>query len=784
MHFMHKPGYVSALLVAAFLSGFDSSAWELDERPAETEAWGFRPAEAAVVEVTPPSFTWRPDENASSYALEIARDNAFGDVVYRLEGIPWSAHCPDRPLDPGQYYWRYCGKDKEGNNSAWSRIRAFTVPEGCVVFPMPAPKELAARIPGAHPRLFLDGAEAAKLRGLAEGPLAKRWKGLVAQAEKLLPSPPDTSEPPKYPEGTERKGAEWRRIWWGNRTHAVKAADAAATLAFVYRIGGDRRYGEAARDILLAVCAWDPKGATNYRYNDEAAMPLLYLPSRAYTWAYDVFTPEERERVVSVMRVRGRDCYDSLRGRQHLWHPYSSHHNRAWHKLGELATVFYDVIPEAPTWLEYGMTVFYTCYPVWGDADGGWHEGQAYWLSYLSRFLYWALAMDAPYGINVFDKPFFKHAGDFGLYTCPPGTATGAFGDLAPDSSSGKIASLMGQMAAVSDNPYWQWYAEQHGDTGPGGYFGFLTAARARAVEARPPDALPSSKVFRGAGLAVLNTNLTDGKNNIQLHFKSSPFGTQSHGYNANNAFLLNLRGERALILSGKRDIYGSPHHAKWMWQTKSDNAILVNGEGQFPHTAESRGRITHFHTDDAFDLVAGEAGDSYANLDRWARRIFFFKPGVIVIHDVLDAPEPATFQWLLHAEHPFALGDQRVYLKTGTGTLDISFLKPAALALSQTDNFDPPPHEWAKFTLHEWHMTAATQTPETSGQFITVIQVDGVDAAPAMTEEEAGTALSLALPGGAARILLAKERFQVQYGAVDAVWEDKAQQTETSPPR
>ncbi len=751
-----------------------STAWELDEHSAEPGTWGFRPAEDAVAETNPPAFSWRPEDTAVSYELEVGSDRGFETVVYRREALSWSAHCPDHTLNPGNYYWRYRGKDEQGQFSVWSTPRKFTVPEDSVAFPMPALEDLIARIPAAHPRLFMDAAEVVRLRGLAEGPLSKRWASLLRQADTLLETPPDASEPPKYPPGTERKGSEWRRIWWGNRTHGIKAAEGAATLAFVYQLSGDRRYGEAARDLLLAVCEWDPKGATNYTYNDEAAMPLLYLPSRTYTWIHELLTPEERQRVIEVMRVRGRDCFDSLRKRKHLWQPYSSHHNRAWHKLGELATVFHDVIPEAPAWLDYGMTIFYTCYPVWGDTDGGWHEGQAYWLSYLSRFLYWALAMQVPYGLNAFDKPFFKHAGDFGLYTCPPGTETGAFGDLAQGSSSERIASFMGQMAAVSDNPYWQWYAEQHGDTGPGGYFGFLTAARERRVEARPPDTLPSSRVFRETGLAALNSTLLNGKDNVQIHFKSSPFGTQSHGYNANNAFLLNLRGKRMLLQSGQRDIYGSPHHTDWMWQTKSDNAILVNGEGQYPHTVKSQGRITHFHTSKVFDMVAGEAGDSYEALDRWARRIFFFKPGVIVIHDLLEAPEPSTFQWLLHAQQPFALGTQVLYLKTDAGKLDITFMKPAGLSFSQTNEFDPPPHDWAKIDLKEWHVTAATETPEKALEFVTVIRVDNIIAPATLSEEESGTVLSVDLPEATARVVLKQDRFQVQYTDIDRWWEDK----------
>lgn len=750
-----------------------AGAWELRERPAEESEWGYRPANGAVADINPPPFTWRPEEDATGYELEVAADATFENILYAVRRTPWSAHCPDRVFAPGSYYWRYRAHNADNQPSVWSSVRRFTVPEGLIPFPMPNREALAARIPESHPRLFMTPDETTRLRALAEGPLADPWQTLVARANRLIEDPPDTSEPPKYPEGIEHKGDEWRRIWWGNRRRALAAADGAATLAFVYRLSGEAKYGEAARAILMAICDWDPKGSTNYRYNDEAAMPLLYLPSRAYTWAYDMFTEAERDRLAAMMRVRGEDCYTHLRSRRHLWRPYGSHANRAWHKLGEAATAFYDVIPEAPDWLEYIMTIFYTCYPVWGDADGGWHEGLAYWLSYLDRFMHWALVMQSPYGINVFEKPFFEHTGDFGLYTCPPGTQSGAFGDQAILRNSGQIARFMGMMAAVAGNPYWQWYAEVHDADAPGGYLGFLFAAQDHAVDARAPEDLPSSKLFQGTGLAVLNTNLLNGRDNIQVHFKSSPFGTRSHGYNANNAFLLNLGGERVLIRSGRRDIHGSPHHREWMWQTKSDNAILVNGEGQFPHTHQALGRITHFFTSERFDMVAGEAGESYGRLDRWARRLLFFKPDVLLIHDVLEASEASTFQWLLHAQQPFALGNNRAELTTEAGRIDIHFLHPDGLTLFQKDEFDTPPHDWASFTLDEWHLTAATHTPEPKQEFITLLRIDRADATAAIDREGDGTVLHLQLPDSRAEITLYADAFHVRHGEFDQRWND-----------
>lgn len=773
--FHYRYAILSSAILSATLASvcLHAGAWELQERPAAGGEWGCRPDDGAIAAINPPSFTWRPENDAMAYDLEVAADSAFEQIVYAVDGTVWSAHCPDRVLPPGAYYWRYRGRNAEDVPSAWSSVRRFTVPEGLTSFPMPALDDLAGRIPESHPRLFMRPEDVPGMRALADGALASQWEALVEHANRLIANPPDTSEPPKYPEGIEFKGEEWRSIWWGNRRHAIAVADGAATLAFVYRLSGEHRYGAAARDLMMALCEWDPKGSTQYDYNDEAAMPLLYYPSRAYTWAYDAFSDEERARIESMMRVRGEDCYDNLRRRRHLWRPYSSHPNRAWHWLGEVATAFYDAIPEAPVWLDYSMTIFYTCYPVWGDTDGGWHEGQAYWVSYLERFMYWALVMQAPFGIEVFDRPFFRYTGDFGMYTCPPGTQSGAFGDQAILSNSQRIARFMGLMAAVAENPYWQWYAEEHDNPRPGGYFGYLIAAQGRGLEARKPDDLPSSKVFRGTGLAVLNSNLLDGRDNVQVHFKSSPFGTQSHGYNANNSFLLHLRGERALIRSGRRDIHGSPHHREWMWQTKSDNAILVNGEGQHPHTQQAQGRITHFFTSDEVDMVSGEAGDSYPQLDRWARRIFFFKPGVIVIHDVLEAPEPATYQWLLHAQQPFDLGEGVVALETETGRLDISFLTPGALDFSQTDEFDTPPHQWASFTLDEWHFSAATRTPRQALEFVTMIRIDDAGATAAIEEGEQVTTLNLTFPETTAAIRLGKEQFSIVYGALDKQWDD-----------
>ena len=140
------------------------------------------------------------------------------------------------------------------------------------------------------------------------------------------------------------------------------------------------------------------------------------------------------------------------------------------------------------------------------------------------------------------------------MYLAVPGTRDGGFGDLSEVHRT-RHAGTMKILASLTQNPYLQWYADRIGPAAPEAiYIEFLRASR-EPVTPQVPDKLPTSRCFRGNGLAVLNSDLVDGKKNVQVQFKSNPGGTASHGYDANNSFLLNVFGERLLIRSGRRDM-------------------------------------------------------------------------------------------------------------------------------------------------------------------------------------------------------------------------------------
>ena len=725
----------AAILCCALLSITADAAAPipLDESPAGTSQWGYRPEPGAHSPVNPPNFTWRPQSGIVRWHVQWGPLGTSPDdpATQEAQEIEFSVYTPSATLTPGSYWWRYRGWDAKNRPTTWSRMREFHLDDRAVAMPMPPRQALLDRIPTSHPRLFVRPEQLSELRELAAGPMQDAFQRLVRQCEQLMENPPPTEEPPKYPDGMVRGSDPWRSIWWGNRQYTIRALDGAATLAFTRLLGGREEYGELARRILMDCARWDPKGSTGYRYNDEAGMPYAYYFSRTYTFVHDLLSDQQREKCQQVMRIRGQEMYRHLHPR-HLWQPYSSHSNRAWHFLGEIGIAFHDEIPEAADWTWFAMNVFYHVYPVWSDDDGGWHEGTAYWASYLNRFTWWADVMRVAVDVDAYDKPFFQQAGYYAMYLMPPGKVGGGFGNLTAQRTAANNRGLMSILAAQAGNGHWQWYVDRLG--GPsdgGGYVGFVRGALPD-VQPQPPTDLPTSRLFRGTGQAYLNTSLEDAEQSVQVAFKSSPFGSQSHGYEANNSFLLWAYGQRLLIRSGRRDSYGSDHHRHWMWTTRSVNNITVSGQGQLPHSAAAQGEITSFDTSPTLDLVVGQAAEAYRQkadvddpsrlLDRFSRAIVFAKPDLVIVYDRLVARQPETFQYWLHAVNAFDIQEgNRVVVRAGDVVCPIEFLEPSGLEMTQTDQYDPNPRERIK--LREWHLTASTTEPQRTIEFVTVMR-------------------------------------------------------------
>lgn len=700
-----------------------------DQAPVPGE-WGYRPEDGTTVAVNPPSLTWVHHPNAVAYDIQWSTRRDMRNAT-TVEAHRWCAYNHHEPLKAGKYYWRYRLRTREGNISAWSRTREFTVPARAVLFPQPTLAQMTERVGTAHPRLFVRADEVASLRAWVRREGRTLFDNLQRQADAVLRDGP-TPEPTVL--GSIRN-PQTRAYWWSNRVQTVKACMEAELLAFLFLLTEEPRYAQAARRWILHLAAWNPDGPTNFVINCEAAKPMLHRLPRAYDWAYAALSEEERETVRKVMLKRATDAWRSwevFQGNGHLSRPYDSHGNRTWHKLAECAIAFLGEIPEAETWLDYAVHKFFAAYPVWSDEDGGWHEGLSYWAGYMAKIVWWTEVAEKALGIDSFKKPFFARAGEYALYTAPPHSPDMGFGDLSHGRPSAGW-TFAAYFAHKMRHPYWKWWTQAWNISLQSEEPVLnLLWNRLPSVSPKPPTDLPPSKVFRGTGVAVLNTTLLDARDNVQVRFKSSPFGRQSHGHDPHNSFTLNAYGEAILTNCVYRDIHGSPFHTQWCWSTVAQNAMLVNGEGQKPHSPDPLGKIIAEDLQTGADYVAGEATDAYqGKLKRYVRHLLFVKPDLVLIIDEAVATQPSQFAWMLHALTPFEVDAraQRLRVERERAGAFVHYIAPSPLRMRQWDGYTPPPDAdylrsvgWREMP-NQWHVEASTTRRHSEVLTITLVR-------------------------------------------------------------
>ncbi|MDD8014931.1 MAG: DUF4962 domain-containing protein [Acidobacteriota bacterium] len=722
------------------------------------EEWGYRPADGSTVSLNPPSLCWVHEKDAAGYIVEWA-DNPEFERPSTVRDLRWSVYTHSGPLKPGTYHWRYRIAGADGRLSDWSRPRRFIVPEGAVAFPQPTMAQMRRRVPKKHPRLFMRPEDLPRLRAWAAGGGKEAYGNLIARANELL-----TAEP--TPEPTVRANAydpETSQYWWSNRVQTVKALQEAEILSFAWLLTGDKNYGERARRFVMRLAAWDPDGPTNFELNCEAAKPMLHRLARAYDWAWPMFTEAERAEIRAAMLRRAEDAWKSWEVRQgagHLNRPYDSHGNRTWHKLGEYAIATLGESPEAERFLDYAVTKFFAAYPVWSDDDGGWHEGLSYFAGYMSKTTWWLDVARVALGIDGFKKPFFENFGDYILHSAPPGTPELGLGDLAYRRPSA-VYAFMHYYVRRTGNPYWAWWLDAWKIPPDSGepVLAFLRSEMP-PVEPKAPADLPPSKVFRGTGVAVLNTTLLDAAENVEIRFKASPMGRSSHGHEPHNSFTLDAYGEALLVNNVYRDLYGTPFHKDWVWTSRAQNALLVDGFGQKVHSADLGGRIVKWDLRDGFDYLAGDATDSYeGRLKKALRHVVFVKPDLIILADEVEASRPSTFQWMLHGQAPFeVLGPaQRLVLEREKAGVVVDYISERPLHMRQWTGYKPDPDYAYLASIKspgfppQWHVEASSVETTASTFTLTVLRPYKTGAAPG----EGGPGSPVRVERGPSRIAL-----------------------------
>ncbi len=729
-----------------------------EERRSEREPFP-RPKDGAVSEVNPPAFVWLPVRGADYYRFEMSKMESLEGQAYIIENLQQNYFIWTETFEPGDYKWTIEAFDADGESIAKRRPFSLIIPDDTTEFPFPIIEQLITDIKPHHPRLIFDKNAIEQIRTSLTTTRKNGWAAVKRIADESLDL--DMPEPPWYAsiskEDYNKRRLEYRSYFRYIRKYVDEGLQ---SLALAWLMTGEQKYADKARELLFVVVEWDPHGITssNEIGFDEPGLSLARTMHRVYDWLYDALSEEERSVVRANVIERTRDTWNRVGvKRPFMQNPGSSHDGRLIGYLGEQALVLAGEADdeEVQKWLDFSLKAFWTVFPHWAGSDGGWAEGIGYAAAYNIRATTWIESFFSTANLDMWQKPFFQKIRHYFLYCARPNDEFWAFGDGAErgprlnPSRAIILRSIMAHYGQRFDDPASQWWADQvpldAGDISSP----ILPLILGEEKKGAALTDLPNAAVFKDVGWAAFHSDVSDLENDVFFLFKSSPYGSVSHSHADQNSFYLSVGGRALVIPSGYYGpVYGMPHHAQWTRSSKANNTILVNGDGQAMRDFTASGSIKKFINTEKMAYVCGDAAPAYKGaLTKFDRHVLYIRPGFFVILDDLEAPQPSTFQWMLHALDEMSVDKdfQKIDINRQGAFAQIHlFNSDELLTVSQTDQFDTPFNAGTEAQYHvdvdnHWHLTAASKLPQQQKRIAAFLNVGQVTRSELKFENIAG---------------------------------------------
>ncbi|MDX1341614.1 MAG: DUF4962 domain-containing protein [Reinekea sp.] len=684
------------------------------EPKANTLSVQYAPADGSVAEENPPVMVWLPENDyLGGYQLQIATDDSFADhtLVYDAQ-CAFNFHRPPALTDAGRYVWRYCKLTQAKERSDWSSIRCFIINESSLTSRVADIPAALAQAAGAHPRLMVGNADGlAKLKAYADKQ-TPYWEAFLNRSVASFSEMTPHDEPQPYP-NNQRDVALWRKYYIEAQEYfyVIRHCAVAGT------VQQDSVLLEQAKTWLIAMAQWDVHGASSRHYNDEVGFRVIITLAWGYDWLHNQLSEPQRHCVQTALQVRTQELFHHLteQAKIHIF-PYDSHAIRAISAaLVPAAIALHGEVDEAAHWLDYSVNYLYSLYSPWSGVDGGWGEGPHYWTTAMAYLLDAVQMIEAYTQIDLYQRPIIKNTGDFPLFTKSPGARRAYFGD---DSTLGEQATIktavcMLHLSGALNRPDYHWFYQQHAQrdvsTGKEFYnYGWWDTDFDRLLidfyfdVPEPTYTLPTTAVkwFKSIGWVSIQHKLNQPEAHMQFTIKSSPLGSVSHSSADQGAFVLYGFEEDLAIHSGYYVSYGSTMHTQWRKQTKSKNALLINGQGQYAGSdkvlaKQASGQV--LSVEEAPGLIKIETDNTAAyqsvNSDvLLARRdVYFVNEQYFLIVDRVACATEQPIQIRQHSEQPFYCSTKSMITSMPKAAVEYSVAYSSAklLEVSSGEGFD-----------------------------------------------------------------------------------------------
>jgi hypothetical protein len=527
-----------------------------------------------------------------------------------------------------------------------------------------------------HPRLHLRSEQWQELRSATQtnSQLAQWYASLQQRCDELLRAPIAT-----YQLIGPRLLSECR-----------KALDTISCLAGVYRLDGDLRKADRARQELAAICAfpdWHPP-----HFLDVAEM--TNAAALGYDWLFDILTVDERklirEKIVQYGLKPGLQEYNS-----NAW--WTQPGTNSWGQVcnggltvGALAVAgeaeeATDVLSRSITNIRYAMANY--------APDGGWPEGPSYWhyATFYTVSMISVLESALRFDFGLPDLPGFSDTGSYRAQSIGPSGLVFNYGDANPKAG---IAPETFWLARRFRKPYWTEIERQILRRDRPEIFHILWAD----LEESPSTATlpPLDAKFASINVAFLRSSWTD----PDAIFVGAKGGNNrvSHGHLDLGSFVLDGKGQRwALDLGG--DDYNLPGYfdsdgPRWQYyrlQTEAHNTLTIANENQI--LSASAPLIDFFSSDESgqatIDLTAAYA----PRLSALRRRISLDRARkTVTVTDVIKGDVGTIVRWNLHTTAGVSARDRLAVFQQNSERISLRILKPDTVSFTTAMISPPPP--------------------------------------------------------------------------------------------
>lgn len=632
------------------------------------------------------------------YDVELDRDTLDNTPSFiSKNALPYSILIPYIPLEKGIWFWRY-----RVNGSSWSPYFSFYISRDYSQYIPPDFTIFSSKIPSGHPRILTDLQHDLSTVEVEN----KDRAAILSEANQVLdlPEPADTIDLSEASLLTDNQKNRLEKDAAYQIGH--QAYQRIYLLCQAYLLTKDEKYFQGAKTVGIIITSWDREGYSGMvDFSDAKCMLGMAL---VFDTFYDKLSDVEKKLLLDAIQIRATYFYQLYKNdietkilSGHFW-------QHILHFLFQTSLIIHNHIDESNNWLSYSYEIFFAKSPILSGESGGWIEGLSYFTMNMETLIDIPLFVRNYTGFDLFKvHPFYKNMANWLVYHVPPGAVGDGFADNATHlySPGAKYQAFAFEMAKLTQEPLFRWYAEKCGEFEPlnistESTLRWTRLAKTNAISL-PADGgnyiFPIARLFTDGGVGSMQTDPGNPKKNLALFMRASPIGAYGHILAEQNTFNISYKGERIFFKTGYKLGMDDPHRTGWSQLTKSANGVLINGNGQVIST-EGFASFKRLLQGSKLAYVKSDASSAYkstetkenAGVRKFIRHYLLLPPHTILIFDELESERPATWQWLLHSEKDIKINAFNNQLLSADSFL-IDFITSSPMSFSKKDSFDVP---------------------------------------------------------------------------------------------